>query len=63
MFGNPVDPLFFSNTRFRLVVITTNLWKEAGWATIIYLAVPRADPAVTEAAASMELIGGSASAM
>jgi putative aldouronate transport system permease protein len=34
------DPILFlgSNAWFRPIVVITNLWKEAGWATIIYLA-------------------------
>jgi len=41
-----------SNLWFRPVVIATNLWKEAGWATIIYLAALTAvDPVLHEAAA------------
>jgi len=41
-----------SNNWFRPVVIITNLWKEAGWATIIYLAaLTSIDPGLHEAAA------------
>lgn len=49
-----IDPILFlgSNTWFRPVVIATNIWKEAGWATIIYLAALTAiDPGLHEAAA------------
>jgi len=48
------DPILFlgSNTWFRPVVVLTNLWKEAGWATIIYLAaLTGIDPVLHEAAA------------
>jgi putative aldouronate transport system permease protein len=48
------DPILFlgSNTWFRPVVVVTNLWKEAGWATIIYLAaLTGIDPQLHEAAA------------
>ena len=33
------DPILFlgSNAWFRPIIVVTNLWKEAGWATIIYL--------------------------
>lgn len=35
-----VEPIFFlgSNRWFRFTVVTTHLWKEVGWGTIIYLA-------------------------
>ena len=35
-----IEPIFFlgSNRWFRFTVITTHLWKEVGWGTIIYLA-------------------------
>ncbi|MEZ4868601.1 MAG: ABC transporter permease subunit [Caldilineaceae bacterium] len=49
-----IEPILFlgSNAWFRPVVITTNLWKEAGWATIIYLAaLTSIDPVLHEAAA------------
>jgi putative aldouronate transport system permease protein len=49
-----VDPILFlgSNAWFRPVVVITNLWKEAGWATIIYLAaLTGIDPQLHEAAA------------
>ena len=49
-----VEPILFlgSNAWFRPVVILTNLWKEAGWATIIYLAaLTSVDPVLHEAAA------------
>ncbi len=49
-----IHPILFlgSNAWFRPVVITTNIWKEAGWATIIYLAALTAiDPGLHEAAA------------
>jgi putative aldouronate transport system permease protein len=49
-----IPPILFlgSNTWFRPVVIVTNLWKEAGWATIIYLAaLTSVDPGLHEAAA------------
>lgn len=48
------QPILFlgSNDWFRPVVIVTNLWKEAGWATIIYLAaLTGIDPQLHEAAA------------
>lgn len=48
------QPVLFlgSNLWFRPVVIITNLWKEAGWATIIYLAaLTGIDPLLHEAAA------------
>jgi ABC-type polysaccharide transport system permease subunit len=48
------QPILFlgSNTWFRPVIIATNLWKEAGWATIIYLAaLTGIDPGLHEAAA------------
>ena len=47
-------PVLFlgSNNWFRPVVIITNLWKESGWATIIYLAaLTSIDPGLHEAAA------------
>jgi putative aldouronate transport system permease protein len=49
--GNTV--LFLgSNQWFRPILIITNLWKEAGWATIIYLAaLMNIDPQLHEAAA------------
>jgi putative aldouronate transport system permease protein len=41
-----------SNDWFRSVLVVTNLWKEAGWATIIYLAALMSiDPQLHEAAA------------
>jgi putative aldouronate transport system permease protein len=41
-----------SNSWFRPVVVLTNIWKEAGWATIIYLAaLTGIDPQLHEAAA------------
>jgi putative aldouronate transport system permease protein len=41
-----------SNLWFRPVILATNLWKEAGWATIIYLAaLTSIDPGLHEAAA------------
>ena len=49
-----LEPIVFlgSNFWFRPVIIITNLWKEAGWATIIYLAALTAvDPVLHEAAA------------
>ncbi|CAN5821580.1 ABC transporter permease subunit [soil metagenome] len=49
-----IEPVLFlgSNAWFRPVVIMTNLWKEAGWATIIYLAaLTSIDPVLHEAAA------------
>ena len=49
-----IEPILFlgSNAWFRPVVILTNLWKEAGWATIIYLAaLTSVDPVLHEAAA------------
>ena len=49
-----VEPILFlgSNAWFRPVVVLTNLWKEAGWATIIYLAaLTSVDPGLHEAAA------------
>jgi putative aldouronate transport system permease protein len=49
-----VPPILFlgSNTWFRPTIIVTNLWKEAGWATIIYLAaLTSIDPGLHEAAA------------
>jgi putative aldouronate transport system permease protein len=52
LFG--VEPILFlgSNFWFRPVVIVTNIWKEAGWATIIYLAaLTGIDPQLHEAAA------------
>jgi putative aldouronate transport system permease protein len=48
------EPILFlgSNAWFRPVVVITNLWKEAGWATIIYLAaLTGIDPQLHEAAA------------
>ena len=48
------DPILFlgSNTWFRPIIVITNLWKEAGWATIIYLAaLTGIDPVLHEAAA------------
>ncbi len=48
------QPVLFlgSNAWFRPVVVITNLWKEAGWATIIYLAaLTGIDPQLHEAAA------------
>lgn len=52
LFG--VEPILFlgSNVWFRPVVVITNIWKEAGWATIIYLAaLTGIDPVLHEAAA------------
>jgi putative aldouronate transport system permease protein len=41
-----------SNLWFRPVIILTNLWRESGWATIIYLAaLTSVDPVLHEAAA------------
>ena len=48
------DPILFlgSNAWFRPIIVVTNLWKEAGWATIIYLAaLTGIDPVLHEAAA------------
>jgi putative aldouronate transport system permease protein len=52
LFG--AGPILFlgSNTWFRPTLIITHLWKEVGWATIIYLASLMAiDPVLHEAAA------------
>ncbi|MCC6170213.1 MAG: sugar ABC transporter permease [Caldilineaceae bacterium] len=49
-----VEPILFlgSNDWFRPVVVITNIWKESGWATIIYLAaLTGIDPVLHEAAA------------
>lgn len=49
-----IEPVLFlgSNAWFRPVIVVTNLWKEAGWATIIYLAaLTGIDPVLHEAAA------------
>lgn len=49
-----LEPVLFlgSNAWFRPVIVVTNLWKEAGWATIIYLAaLTGIDPVLHEAAA------------
>lgn len=49
-----IEPVLFlgSNLWFRPVVILTNLWREVGWATIIYLAaLTSVDPVLHEAAA------------
>jgi putative aldouronate transport system permease protein len=49
-----VEPILFlgSNFWFRPIVVVTNIWKEAGWATIIYLAaLTGIDPQLHEAAA------------
>jgi putative aldouronate transport system permease protein len=51
MFG--VDPIFFlgSNSLFRGVIWTTDIWKEFGYSTIIYMAaLTGIDPALYEAA-------------
>lgn len=48
------EPILFlgSNAWFRPTVVITNIWKEAGWATIIYLAaLTGIDPGLHEAAA------------
>ncbi len=49
-----VEPVLFlsSNTWFRPVIIVSHLWKEVGWAAIIYLAaLTGIDPQLYEAAA------------
>ena len=49
-----VEPIIFlgSNKWFRPTIVATNLWKEVGWATIIYLAaLMSVDPMLYEAAA------------
>src|SRR4051812_33900654 len=49
-----IKPILFlgDNTWFRPVVVVTNLWKEMGWTTIIYLAaLTGIDPQLHEAAA------------
>jgi putative aldouronate transport system permease protein len=49
-----VEPILFlgSNAWFRPMVVITNIWKESGWATIIYLAaLTGIDPVLHEAAA------------
>lgn len=49
-----IKPILFlgSNDWFRPVIVITNLWKESGWATIIYLAaLTGIDPGLHEAAA------------
>ncbi len=49
-----IRPILFlgSNQWFQTTLITSNLWKEAGWATIIYLAgLTGTDPALYEASA------------
>jgi putative aldouronate transport system permease protein len=49
-----IKPIMFlgSNAWFRPTLVVTNLWKEVGWATIIYLAALMAvDPQLYEAAA------------
>ena len=38
MFGGQKINFLGSNEWFRFVIIATNIWKEAGWGTIIYLA-------------------------
>jgi len=52
--GAGLEPVQFlaSNTWFRPVLILTNLWQQAGWATIIYLAaLLGVNPTLIEAAA------------
>ena len=49
-----IQPILFlgSNTWFRPVIVITHIWKESGWATIIYLAaLTGIDPVLHEAAA------------
>ena len=49
-----LEPILFfgSNLWFRPMIILTNLWREAGWDTIIYLAaLTSIDPVLQEAAA------------
>ena len=51
MFG--VEPIFFlgSNKWFRPILIITNIWKEFGWGTIVYMAaLTGIDPNLYEAA-------------
>jgi putative aldouronate transport system permease protein len=49
--GTPV-PFMMSVDWFRIVVILSDIWKETGWSTIIYLAALMAiDPTLFEAAA------------
>jgi len=48
-----IKPIFFlgSNTLFQPVLVVTNIWKEFGWSTIIYLAaLAGVNPTVYEAA-------------
>jgi len=43
--------LLYDQTKFRALLIATDIWKEAGWGTIIYLAaITGVDPALYEAA-------------
>ncbi len=49
--GNPIDFLADPNW-FRLIVVSSDIWKETGWGTIIYLAaLLSVDPGQYEAAA------------
>lgn len=48
--GNPVN-IFTDVTNFRWVLVWSDVWKGAGWGTIIYLAaITTVDPALYEAA-------------
>lgn len=50
--GGKTIPFMTSPTWFRIVVIGSDIWKETGWSTIIYLASLMAiDPTLFEAAA------------
>ena len=51
LFG--IEPIFFmgSDTYFRPIVVISNIWKSAGWNTIIYLAaITSVNPELYEAA-------------
>ena len=43
--------LLYSNSSFRTILVVSDIWKEAGWGTIIYLAaITGIDPSLYEAA-------------
>lgn len=51
MFGGKKIPFLASEPWFRPVMILSEIWKEAGWGTVVYLAaLAGIDPAIQEAA-------------
>ena len=52
LFGKQAPNLFINKSLFRPLLIVTNIWQQAGWGTIVYLAaISSIDPGLYESAA------------